>query len=357
MPKIPSEQLRSLSLDILHAAGVPEPDAEIVGNHLVESNLAGVDSHGIIRLPQYVEAVQTGRVIPGVQPTTLRETPSGALMDGNQGFGQVMAQRAMELAIDKAAKTSVSAVTLYNCGHTGRLAGYAGMAAETAMIGIMMANAGGGGQSVCPFGGIDRRLATNPICCAMPGGKVGRIVLDIATSIVPEGRIRQLHSSGQPAAEGWIIDSRGNPTTDPGDFYGPPPGALLPLGSAAGHKGFGLGLVVDLLAGGLSMAGCCRADAPEVPTGDGVLAMAIDISSFTPLEDFLHHVDGLVDHVKSSRLNPGYREILVPGEPESRAREDRVRNGVPVDEATWLQIEDTAAALGVPIQLGGGTEG
>jgi uncharacterized oxidoreductase len=255
----------------------------------------------------------------------------------------------MELAIEKARETAVAVVGLFNCSHTGRLAGYAAMASEKGMVGVVMVNGGGSGQHVCPFGGIDNRLSTNPICFAVPGGKRENVTLDIATSVVPEGRIRQLRNSGELAAEGWIIDSEGNPTTDPADFYGPPKGAILPLGGAAGHKGFGLSLIVDLLAGGLSTAGCCRADAPDEPAGDGVLIMAIDVSSFTHLKDYKETVDGLVDYVKSSKSAPGFKEVLVPGEPESRAREKRLKEGIPVDDETWSQIKEQATRLGVEI--------
>jgi uncharacterized oxidoreductase len=277
----------------------------------------------------------------------VRETPSSALINGNRGFGQIMAHRAMELAIAKASDTAIGAVGLFNCSHTGRLAGYASMALERGMIGVVMVNGGGSGQHVCPFGGIDNRLSTNPICFAVPGGERGDVVLDIATSVVPEGRIRQLRNSGEAASEGWIIDSEGNSTTDPADFYGPPKGAILPLGGAAGHKGFGLSLIVDLLAGGLSTAGCCRADAPDEPAGDGVLTMVIDVSSFTPLEDYEKSVNELVDYVKSSKPAPGFREVLVPGEPESRAREKRLKEGISIDDETWSQIRKTAVQLGV----------
>jgi uncharacterized oxidoreductase len=339
--------LTEISRNIFCALGVPHAESETVSAHLVEANLAGADSHGVLRIPQYVRAVRAGRVLPGAEAEILRESPSSALMDGKRGFGQAVGKAAMSLAIEKAGSSTISAVSAYNCGHTGRLASYTSMAVDRGMSGMMMVNAGGEGQSVAPFGGIQRRLATNPISCAIPTGAGQHIVLDMATSIAPEGKIRQIQNRGDPVPEGWMLDSQGRPTTDVGDFYGTPPGALLPLGGSVGHKGFGLALMVDILAGALSTAGCCRADLPEKPRGDGILAMAINISQFTPLDEFYQHVGGLVDHVKSSATAPGFDEILFPGEPEHRRTAHRLKQGIPLDESTWHQIREIADELGV----------
>ena len=357
MPTFTAEQLRTIGVNLFEAVGVPKRESEIVCQHLVEASLAGVDSHGVIRIPQYVEAIQTGRISPGAKYDVVQETPSSALINGNRGFGQVIAQQAISVAIQKARNSAISAVSVHNCGHLGWLAGYTMMAADEELIGMMMVNAGGGGQTVAPFGGTARRLATNPISIAVPSprggrervgtGKANPIVLDIATSVAPEGKIRAIRNRGEQVPEGWIVDHKGRSTTNPDDFYGPPPGALLPLGGAAGHKGFGLGFIIDILAGGLSGAGCSRADTPQEPSSDGALVVVIDIQKFTPLDDFYSRVAQLVAHVKSSPTAPGFDEIVVPGEPESREREKRLRTGIFVDETVWRQIRGIMEERGI----------
>jgi LDH2 family malate/lactate/ureidoglycolate dehydrogenase len=350
---IAAERLEELTVALLRALGANDLESNLVGRHLVEANLVGADSHGVIRIPQYAEAIRRGRVVLGAEARIVRETHSSALIDGNHGFGQVVGHRAMSLAVEKAGVNAVGAVAAFNCGHTGRLASYTQMAADRQMIGIMMVNAGGAGQRVAPFGGIERRLATNPISFAAPTGTDRHIVLDMATSVAPEGKARELLSRGDQVPPGWMIDARGNATQDPEDLYGPGGGALLPLGGPVGHKGFGLAVMVDLLAGGLSTAGCVRADAPPEPSSDGVLAMAIDISHFTPVGEFHRRVGAVIRHIKSSIPAEGFEEVLIPGEPEDRIKAKRLRSGIPVDEGAWHQIEMIAQELGIRLGPGG----
>ncbi|MBI1927254.1 Ldh family oxidoreductase, partial [Candidatus Poribacteria bacterium] len=165
------------------------------------------------------------------------------------------------------------------------------------------------------------------------------------SSVVAQGKIRVAINRGEPIPLGWLINGKGEPTTDPRDLNGPPPGALLPLGGSAGHKGFGLGLMIDVLAGALSGAGCSGSGNTRI--SNAVLMVAIDIASFTPLEDFYRRVDELVSYVKASPLAPGFDEILVPGEIELRQEERRLREGIPLDDETWRQIQETAAAVGI----------
>jgi uncharacterized oxidoreductase len=208
-----------------------------------------------------------------------------------------------------------------------------------------MANAGGAALYVAPFGGSDGRLATNPISIAAPTQDDEPIVLDITSSVVAQGKIRVAVNRGDSIPLGWLINGEGEPTTDPRDLNGPPPGALLALGGIAGHKGFALGLMIDVLGGALSGAGCSGSGNTQVQ--NGVLMVAIDIAKFTPIEDFYRRVDELVAHVKSSPLAPGFDEILVPGEIESRQANRRSREGIPIDDETWRQIQETAATLGI----------
>lgn len=339
MPTFTVEQLREIAIDSFEQLGIPTEDAEVVADHLIEASLSGIDSHGVLRIPQYAECIRQGRIVPDSKIEITQDTPSSALVNGNNGFGQIVAKKAMDLAVNKAKEFAISAVSVRNCSHTGRLGSYTVEATREDMIGVMMVNAGGCGQQVAPFGGISRRLSTNPFSIAVPTGGEIPIVLDMATSMAPEGKLRDLHNKGEELPEGWIVDSDGNPSTSTADFYDFPYGALLPFGGVSGHKGFGLSLIVDILAGGLSSAGCCGPNRPLDPRTDGVFICVIDIQKFTPLTTFYQQVRQLVEHVKSSPTAPGFDRIFVSGEPEALMREKRLKEGIFVDDVLWQKIQ------------------
>jgi uncharacterized oxidoreductase len=337
MPNFACHELETLVASAFERAGAPAAHAQLVANHLVEANAIGHDSHGVLRVPQYCRAIECGELVPNASPVLIRETPAGAVMDGRQSFGQVAVAAAMKLTIEKARHNSVAAVTLRNCYHSGRLGAYSTLAADAGMIGIVMVNAGGGGQSVAPFGGSARRLATNPFSIAAPTAGEFPLVLDIATSMAPEGKIRDYSLRSEKLPEGWIVNANGRPSCDPDEFYGPPVGSLLPLGGQAGHKGFGLALMIDVLAGGLSGAGCCRDEV--VPARDGVLLIALDVKQFSDETHFYDQVRQMIAYVKSCPPAPGFVEVFVPGEIEFREAQKRRRLGIHVDESIWQQIE------------------
>ena len=336
MPRIASTQLTPITAAILEGAGASQSHAAVVADHLVGSNLVGHDSHGVLRLTQYCAAIDQGELDPGARPSVSRECVAGAVLDGRRGFGQVVAKEAMQHAMDHARVAGVAAVTVRNCYHSGRLAVYAQMAASQGMIGIVMVNAGGGGQSVTPFGGVARRLATNPFAIAVPADGEITPVLDIATSMAPEGKVRDYHRRGAQLPEGWIVDAFGQPSTDAADFYGPPAGALLPWGGAVGYKGFGLALMIDIMAGALSGAGCCGPD--DTPPRDGILLLAIDVEQFVSLAAFHRQVAQLIQHIKSCPAAPGFDEVFIPGELEHREAARRQATGILVDDATWSDL-------------------
>jgi uncharacterized oxidoreductase len=348
MPTVRPDALRQACTRAFVALGVPAAAAALVADHLVDAELAGVISHGILRVPQYVELIRHGKIVPDARLSVLKETPATAVLDGGHGFGQVMAHEAMEHALRLAARAGVGAVTLVNCSHTGRLGSYTEHAARQGFIGLMMVNSGGHGQWVAPFGGLAGRLATNPLSVAVPTGLEFPLVLDIATSAAPEGRIRALCALGQAIPPGWVIRPTGEPTTNPADLYGPPRGALLPFG---GHKGYGLALVVEALAGGLSGAGCCAdPEAPLAGVTDGVFLLALQVEAFCPSAVFQEQMAGLVRHLKSCPPAPGFAGVLVPGEREARERERRLREGVPIGEAIWETLQRSLQALAVPLE-------
>lgn len=342
MPVFKAEQLRKVGTEIFVAAGAPRGEAEWVSHLLVKSNLVGHDSHGVIRIVQYVKAMEEGYLKPGARVEVVRETPSSALLKGNWGFGQVVAKKAMEIAIDKAVKNTVGTVCAYDLYHIGRLADYTEMAAEKGLIGIAMANSV---KSVAPYGGKERLLSTSPMSYAFPTGGETPFVLDIATSVCAEGKVRVALHKGEKLPYGCIIDKEGNPSNNPQDFYDG--GALLPLGGdSVGYKGFGLGFVVEVLSGVLSGAGCGYEEGKK---GNGIFFQAIDIQRFMPVNEFEKKISAFIQTVKSTKLRPKFREILMPGEPEARTKRERLRDGIYLPDKTWEEIRNTANALGLDL--------
>lgn len=345
MPIFSAEKLIKLSSKIFASAGVPVDEADIIAKSLVESNLTGHDSHGVIRVPQYVSMIKKGDIIPGAKVTTVNETPNTAVLDGNWGFGQVMARKAMEMAIEKATSNFVSTITMAKSNHVGRLGEYPVIAAEKNMIGMMMVNNHGGAQLMSPWGGIDRRLSPSPLSISLPTGTSDPVLLDITASVCAEGKVRIKKNRGETLPDGYIIDAQGNPSNDPKDLYGTPPGAILPFGGVVGHKGYALGFVVDILAGALSGAGCSREGSPRF--GNAFFINVINISALIPVEEFKKHVDGLIQYCKSSRKMPGVDQILFPGEIEANEKKKRLQNGIYVEDETWNQIVKTAEEFGI----------
>jgi len=344
MPVLQAHVLQGIARDIFVAAGVPPEEARIVADALVASNLAGHDSHGVIRVPQYLQLLRDGLIQPGQPTEIVRETPTTAVIDGHWNFGQVAARRATEIALAKAEAQGLGAVALHHANHVGRVGDYVLMAAERGFLGLAAVNNHGAAPHVAPFGGTAGRLSTNPIAFAAPTSSGPPFVLDMTTSIVAEGKIRVLRNQGKPIPEGWVLDGHGQPTTDPHAFYGPPKGALLPFGGKLGHKGFGLSLMVELLAGALSGAGCSRPGVTRL--GNALFLLALKVESFLPLAEFERHLEALRTHVKDTPTQPGFDEILVPGEPEARTEARRRAEGIPLDDETWRQVLEAARSVG-----------
>jgi LDH2 family malate/lactate/ureidoglycolate dehydrogenase len=347
MPTLTSSQLTDLSKSLLKAAGASEEEASIVSRYLVKSNLAGVDSHGISNLTSYIKGLRRGVIKAGAKLEITRETECTALVDGKWGFGQVVCTKAMNIAIEKAKKTGVGAVGIFNCNHIGRLADYTQMAIEHGMIGFVAANSD---PNVAPHGGKKPILSTNPLSYGVPAGVQEPIVVDFATSAAAEGKIRAFLHRGEQLPPGWILDSEGRPSTNPADLYEPPlppaqikmAGTLLPAG---GHKGYGLSLAVDALAGALTGTGIDG----EITSGltNGVFIIVLKIDEFVPLEKFKASIDRLIRAVKNSPKAPGFDEILIPGELESREENKRSKTGIPVPETTWNDLVATCKEYGL----------
>ena len=347
MPIFTEMRLTQICLKMLQSVGVSNAEAEIVTKSMIDANLVGHDSHGIIHLPKYIQGVMDSSIRLDAKVETERESPSIAVLNGNWGLGPVIATRAMELAVQKAGQTDISSVAVRNCNEVGRLGGYGLVATEQKMISIISVNDHGSGQCVVPHGGIEARLSTNPIVYAIPVVGQEPIILDMSTSVVASGKVQIKKNRGESVPEGWIIDAEGNPTTNVDDFYGPPPGALLPLGGIASHKGFGLSLIVDILSGALGGGGCSREGASRI--GNGFFVITIKVGSFTDFSTFSQEVDRFIKHVKSTQKSSGVEEIHIPGERGFRERDQRYRNGIFIEEETWGQIQATAEECQVRI--------
>ncbi len=340
-PPFPAAALRRLAVSILAAVDTPPDLAAIVAESLVAANLAGHDSHGVMRLLSYVELVRSGQVKPAARPAVSAHYQATATVDGAWGWGQPAARLAMETAVALAAEHGVGAVTTGHCNHIGRLGEYVEAMARAGMMGLALCNAG---PVVAPFGGRDRRLGTNPFAWAAPTETLDQpLMLDFATSAVAEGKLRVARSKGQEVGPGLLIDAAGQPSSRPDDFYAG--GALLPFG---GHKGYAMSVMVELLAGALS--GAAPACLPEYDHSNGTLMVAFNIAAFRPLEDVVAQSGRFRDAVKSSRPAPGFGGVNLPGEPETQARRQRLESGIPMPRQTWAELRALATRLGVHME-------
>ncbi len=344
MPTLRHEPLETLAREIFQAIRVPPAGAVWMAQLLVRANLRGHDSHGVIRIPQYIASWRKGEVKVTAEPQVVQEGPATALVDGQMGFGQIVARRGMEVAMAKAAGIGVSAVGIYNCNHIGRLADYTEMALERDMLAILTVNAGGAGQRMAPWGGRAPRLSTNPIAFACPTGEAAPMSFDIATTVAAEGKVRVKRNRKEQMPLGWVLDALGRPTTDPSALYGNPPGTILPAG---GHKGYCLALMVEVLSGIVARGGYSTED--PGPILNGVFMVVVDIPRFVPVAIFRAQVDDLVRYLKTCPTVPGTERILTPGEPEMLTEAERRRSGIFVEDETWGQIAAVARDLEVPI--------
>ena len=334
--------LEALCAALFRATGSEPAEAGIVAAHLVEANLVGHDSHGVIRAPKYVDWVQAGEVLPNRHATTVIAAGGLLLLDGGFGYGQVIGREAMDMAAERARRHGACVLGLRNAGHLGRIGAWAEQLALAGLVSVHFVNTSGYGILVAPHGGTERRLSANPIAAGAPGPH-GPIVLDIATSATAEGKIQVARNRGETLPEGLVLDGHGEPTTDPVAFYGPPPGAILTFG---GHKGYGLSVICELLAGSLTGGGASN---PDNKTAwrlvNNMLTIAVDPASLGAAEAFGLDVARLEEWVKSSAGT----DIQLPGEIEARTRARRSAEGIPLDATTRAQLREAAARLKVAI--------
>ncbi len=334
MKVIQPEQLERLLCGALEAAGTPEDIARVVAVSLVDANLKSVDSHGAVRIPSYLNYIAEGYVKPAARPELVRETPTTALVNGHDGFGIYSLGYATDIAIRKAKESNVAAVGLIEATHTGRIGWFAERAAAQNVITFIT----GGGtarkerhQSVAPFGGARHILSTNPVTFGLPGGGLGTVLADFATSITSEGKLRIYRARRAPVPEGWLLDKDGNPTTDAEEFYDG--GAILPAGA---HKGYGLAVVAELFG-----------DALLGPAHEfNWVVVALNIEAFRPADEFNRASEEILRKIKGIPPAKGVSEVLFPGEPEKLASLSRAK-GIPIHDEVWQQISEAVRKVGV----------
>ena len=353
----PHEPLQRFAVALFRAVGADVDIAEEVARHLVNANLSGHDSHGVIRIAQYFDQIAKGALRPNARPEIIQGTSVTALIDGHKGMGHFVTSFALDWAIRQAGQHGLAAAAIRHASHIGRLGDYTERAAARGVIAILTVGVGGPGLGgVVLFGSRQRFLGTNPWSISIPAEGRPPMVFDGASSAVAEGKVRLAHSKGLALPEGAIVDAEGRATTNPEDFYRG--GGLLPLGgSVAGHKGYGLAMASMLLSA-LAMI-----DDPEpflwassqVELQDrrgragGVFLLIVDPRQFGDPTHYQAMVAEVLSAAKRAPRAAGVDEILVPGEPEVKMRERRSREGISIPDATWRELSLLAERFGLPL--------
>jgi L-2-hydroxycarboxylate dehydrogenase (NAD+) len=339
-------RLKAFIQEALNKVGLPDQDAATVAALMAEADLQGSDGHGVSRLPQYVRRIKAGgfNVRPNIR--IVHDHVSTAVLNGDNGMGHLVMKRAAEIAIEKARTSGIAWVNSQFSNHAGPASLYATMPLAHDMIGLYFAV--GNANHLPPWGGLDMLLSTNPIAAAVPAGEEKPIVLDMATTVAAYGKVKTKALRGETMPEGWMIDREGKPLTDPKRAE---EGMLLPLGGMeAGYKGYGLAMIIGLLAGTLGGAAMGRDvidfnhDDDSV-TNTGQAIAAINIAAFGDVAVFKKSVDGLVRDFRSSRRMPGVERILVPGEHSHETRATRTRFGIPIAPALMRGLDQVADDL------------
>ena len=355
------EDLQAFVARIYGKLGVPDKDARVAARIAVAADLRGVDSHGVVMLPRKVGYMRRGLIEPNPKIRVDRETPATALLDGGNGLGEVVSQRAMEICIQKAKSAGAGFVAVHDSNHYGIAAYYSMMALDHDMIGISMTNST---PIVVPTFGREAIIGTNPLSLAAPAGTERPYVLDMATSIVPSGKMTVYRNLGKNLPVGWAIDREDRAMTDPGEvtkmLYSRTGGGLLPLGGEGeefgGHKGYGLSLMVDILSGVLSGSAFGpnvypQRDGEPAPGNVGHFFGAISIESFLPRAIFEQRMDDIIGVLKISPKAPGQSRIYIHGEKEFEIEDERRRNGIPLPDQVLEPLREMADDLQVAFDL------
>ena len=331
--------LQAFTRNVFIAAGTPQHIAEDVAEILIKANLAGHDSHGVLRIPSYLEGIESGGIVPAAEPMVLRETDNTLHVDGQRGFGHYTARWAIRRVIEKAKQTRNGFATLTRTGHIGRVGEYAEEAAAAGCIGIITVGGGAkGGGRILPFGGAEGALGTNPIAIGIPTGDERPFLIDFATSMIANGKTYVADSENRDLPPGCVVDKHGNPTVKVAAYK--EGGHLLAFGK---HKGYALSLFVALLGG---LGGTFNPNAGQM---GGLTMQVIDVTAFTPLPAYQRGVRAFLEGVKATPPAPGFDEVLVPGDFEHRTRAQRLAKGIEVPETIYTQLQACAATFNLTL--------
>jgi len=352
------KKLEHFTREVFTSLGIPNHAATVAAENLVRADLRGIDSHGVARLSGFVRLIKAGRINVNAKPNITYETVSTATFDGDAGLGLYVANEAMKIAIEKAEICGSGWVAVKNSSHFGIAASHAEMAIGYDMIGLAMTNAS---PLVAPAGASEGYLGTNPICIAVPAGKYRPFLLDMATSAAANGKLEIAQRKNAPIPSGWAQTDAGHHTTNAHALKDG--GSLLPLGSDIDHgyhKGYGLGAMVDILTGVLSGANFGAWVPPfvnfldvkqSVGEGIGHFVGAWKVDAFQPASEFKARMDTWIEGIKNLKKNEGIEEVLIPGEPEYRFEEIRLKEGVPLNDKVILDLENLAKELGLKFEI------
>lgn len=345
---IQAERLMEHCQDLLECSGVPVHQAKLIADTLVEANLRGVDSHGVVRLSNYIERLQKGVVQAKTEVRTAEDFGAVALLDAEHGMGQIASFTAMEMALEKAEKLGIGAVGVRNSHHFGMASYYSVMAAKQGMIGISLSNTT---PLMPPTGGTSARLGNNPLAIAVPSSQPFPVVLDMALSQVAYGKILMASQKNQMIPDGWGTDDKGNPTNDPQAVLGG--GFLLPAGGA---KGYGLAFFIDILSGVLTGSGFGDGVKSlyrnfEEPNRCGHFFIAINVRPFSSLPVFDEAIRRYIAYIRQTPRAEGIEEIFIPGEMEYQVYKERKKTGIPIDSVTYNDLASLAEQVGMRGEL------
>jgi LDH2 family malate/lactate/ureidoglycolate dehydrogenase len=345
--KVQADRLKKVAIQVLKGLHAAEDEAAIVAGALIQAELRGIDTHGVHLLTLLPERVETGMLQIPTNLTVLQESGATALLDGGNGLGPAAAHRAMGISIAKAKEFGIGCCLVRNTNNIGMLTVYTLMAAQAKTVGVIMANAA---AAMSPWGGAEAFFGTNPLSISVPGeAGAPPVVLDMSSTVVARGKIRRADRLKEGIPLGWAFDAEGTPTTDPAAAL---KGTLMPIG---GPKGYGLAMMIDVLAGLLSGSqygpGIRTFHQLEGPTGVGVFTMAIEIERFMPLAQFNELFKGYLGAIKSSRKAKGVSRIYLPGEIEYEKEQKGLSEGIEVNPATAGKLNALLEKFGSPLRL------
>lgn len=342
--RIGHEELRNFVNRIFEHAGSNAEEAAIVADHLVLANLTGHDSHGVGMIPRYIDNIRDGYLKLNGHVKLIKRDGGILVFDGGSAFGQVVAREAMADVIKVARETGLALSALRNAHHIGRVGTYGEQCADAGLVSLHFVNVVGHHGIVAPHQGADARYGTNPVCITLPAtAEEPRIVLDFATSKVALGKVRVANNSGKQLEEGLLIDSTGEPSTDPAVMFTETPGALLPM---ADHKGYGLALMCELLTGAIGGGGTIQPEnVRDTRIINNMLSIVFDPSRLTDTNYIAHEMKAMCDYVRASPPRKGFGPVMVPGDPERYQRARREAEGIEIDTETWRQIVAAAASV------------